>query len=125
MKSGVKSKEFGCIWTTMFIHAMGYPVKPDRKTVLLYKRFYRSLVRTIPCKFCREFSVKVLEVKFPLDYSCREFLFKGLYIWKDQVNKKLISNGDSKTKKSPSLSTIKKKYNKLYATCDAKIGKCV
>ncbi len=129
--NGVKSKKFGPIWTTMFITAKCYPSKIDytNKTHLLkmkrYKVFYDSFKHTLPCKFCRDFVKKVLMKKYPLDFSGSVDLMHSIYIWKDQVNKKLISQGCEYTKQSPPFSTLLKKYNKLSAKCDKEKGKCV
>lgn len=130
-QNGVKSKKFGPIWTTMFLTAKCYPDKLDyeNKEHLLKKKryeiFYKSFKYTLPCKFCREFMENVLIKKYPLDFSGMIPLMHSIYIWKDQVNKKLLSQGCKFTKKSPPFNVILNRYNKLSAKCDAKKGKCI
>lgn len=129
MGAGVKSAEFGCIWKTMFISAMCYPSNIRTKDDILkrrrYKTFYNSLKYVIPCKYCREYTRDVLEKKFPLDFRGRLSLMYSIYIWKDQINKKLINQGCKKTKISPPFKEVLNKYKQLSAKCDKKIGKCV
>jgi hypothetical protein len=125
MAKGVKSKEFKCIWRAMFIMCLGYPQNPTSAQKKMYKDYYRTTVRLLPCKFCREFSVNFLEKHLPLNYKNKDTLFESLYLWKDAVNRKLINSGDTSTANSPPLSVIKRKYEKLYATCKPSIGKCV
>jgi hypothetical protein len=131
MVQGIKSKTFGCIWKTMFISAMCYPDKIDltnKEHVLKqkhYKTFYGSFKYTIPCKYCREYTATVLEKKFPLNFTGRVPLMHSLYIWKSEINQKLINQGCKKTKVSPPFKEILASYEKLRATCNKKIGKCV
>ena len=131
MVRGIKSKRFGPYWQSMFMTAMCYQETTDHKNKLhvmkmnKYKTYYNSFRHVIPCKFCRDFINKVLMKKYPLDYSGRINLMRSLYIWKDQVNKKLISQGCTKTKPSPPFEVILKRYNKLKARCNPTVGKCV
>lgn len=132
MAVGVKSKHFGCFWKSMFLVALGYPEAPSKRKIEHMKRFYDSLGFVIPCKFCRDFIRGVLMKKYPLNYSSRRALMKSIYIWKDQVNKKLakqeLSLDPSKriTKPSPSFDKIEKKYLRLQATsCSKSVGKCL
>lgn len=129
MVAGIKSAEFGCIWKTLFITAMCYPTFIKTKEDMLkrrrYKTFYRCLKYTIPCKYCREYTKDVLEKKFPLNFKGRIPLMFSLYTWKDQINKKLRAQGCKNTKISPPFEEVLKKYKKLTAHCDKKIGKCV
>ena len=125
---GIKSKEFGCIWKTMFIVAMTYPEKYDgRKRDHKAKKqtlelFYSSLTKVIPCKFCRDFC-SILEEKKPLDFSGRVPLMYSIYLWKDLVNKKLIAQGN-KRDPSPPFNQIKNYYEDMRATCDPEKGVC-
>lgn len=119
-KDGIKSKQFGCYWKTMFLTAMGYPedikkCKNPIETKKRYKEFYNSFQYVLPCKFCRDYIKNVLNIYFPLDYTGREQLFESIYIWKDAVNKKLYEQGVS-FKKSPPLKVVKSKYNNYRAT---------
>lgn len=127
---GVKSKEFGCIWKTMFIVAMCYPerynknIKSHVEKRKHYKNFYNSLQYIIPCKFCRDFMSSVIVPNIPLDYSGKIPLMKSLYNWKDAVNKKLIFQGN-KCNPSPPFEEVLEYYNSLQAKCDKSKGKCV
>jgi hypothetical protein len=129
MVNGVKSRYFGCYWQSMFLSAIVYPenVDPvrDKETIRHYKNYYSSFKYILPCKFCREFIQDTLEKKYPLDFSGKINLMHSLYIWKDAVNNKLISQGCTRTKKSPPFDKILKKFEKLHARCNPKIGKCV
>lgn len=131
MGTGVKSKEFGCIWKTMFITSMCYPEKiitSNPEHVLKqkhYKAFYKSFKYVIPCKYCREYTANVLEKKLPLDFSGRLQLFHSIYLWRDAVNKKLINQGCKTTKPSPPFNNVLSRYQKLKAHCNKTIGKCV
>lgn len=118
MVKGVKSKKFKCFWVSMFLAALCYPDKPTAADKKRYSTFYYSLLEILPCKFCREFSAQVLKPKFPLDMTNRMTLFYSLYLWKDQVNKKL-------GKTSIPFETVYKRYCKYYATCDKSVGRCI
>jgi len=131
MVQGIQSKRFGCYWSSMFITAMCYPEKfnPDCKEHVLkmkhYKSFYDSFQYILSCKFCRDYTKKVLMKEYPLQYTGRIALMKSLYVWKDIINKKLISQGCTKTKPSPPFEDILKRYEKIRAKCNKSIGKCV
>lgn len=131
MVKGVKSKTFGPIWTSMFLTAMCYPEKitPECKDHIAkmkhYKSYYNSFQYIVPCKFCREFTKDVLMKDYPLDFSGRIPLMKSLYIWKDRVNRKLLDKKCPFTSPSPPFEIILKRYEKLRAKCDKKVGKCV
>ena len=131
MTIGIKSKYFHCYWDSMFISAMSYPEKINKnsKEDLLkqkhFKIYFNSFKYVVSCKFCRDYIKTVLEKEFPLDFSGRVQLMHSIYLWKDSVNKKLIKQKCDFTKKSPPFEKILKKYEKLRATCDKKIGKCV
>ena len=128
---GVKSKEFGCFWKSMFMVALCYPDSFDPKNTLHvtkrknFKIYYKSLGKVIPCKFCREFITGTLEKRYPLDFSGRYQLFRSLYLWKDAVNKKLIRQGNRSVKASPPLNTVITRYSKYLAHCDPIRGSCV
>ena len=127
---GVKSKEFGCYWKSMFLSSLIYPNKIDltRKShvnkMKNMKIYIESMQHNLPCKFCRCFMTKVLLKKYPIDYSGRVKLMYSLYIWKDQVTKKLQRQGLS-VSDSPPFQDIKKKYEQYYAKCDETKGSCV
>ena len=131
MVQGVKSKYFGCYWDSMFLTAMIYPKKIDKKNKehLLkkkyFKEYYNSFKYIIPCSFCRDFIKDILEKELPINYNGRIELMKSIYLWKDRVNKKLLDKDCSFTKKSPPFYVILKKYEKLRAKCDKKVGKCI
>lgn len=130
-KNGAKSKEFGCYWKTFFMTALCYPdnIKKNSKEhtqkMNKFKRHFNNISYVLPCKYCAEFTRNVLMKKYPLDFSGRVKLMYGLYIWKDQVNKKLIAQGCTFTKKSPPFKEVLAKYESLRATCNKKVGKCV
>lgn len=130
MVQGIKSKEFGCIWRTMFIIAMCYPEKFNKNCKSHiekrkhYRAFYRALQYIVPCKFCRKYMQELIVPKIPLDFSGRIPLMYSLYLWKDAVNRKLIIQGN-KCEPSPSFDVILAEYEELRATCDPKKGKCV
>ena len=127
---GVKSKEFGAFWKTMFMVALCFPNKADLKNkfhvekIKNYKSYFGLLKKVLPCKFCRSYIKEVLEKKYPLQYSGRVALLKSIYIWKKQVSLKLERQGN-KVGPTPPFSEIRKRYEKLYATCDTKMGRCV
>jgi hypothetical protein len=130
MVNGIKSKEFGCIWKTMFIIAMCYPEKfnKDCESHVAkrkhYRSFYGSLQYVIPCKFCRTFMKELILPSIPLDYSGRIPLMFSLYQWKDTVNRKLILQGND-CPPSPPFEEILQKYTELTAVCDPGKGKCI
>jgi hypothetical protein len=129
--NGAKSAEFGCFWKSFFMTALCYPLKIDMenkahlKKLRTFKIHFNNISYVLPCKFCSIFTREVLMKKFPLDFSGRVELMHSLYLWKDQVNKKLIKQGCTFTKPSPPFKTILKKYEALRAKCDRKVGKCV
>jgi hypothetical protein len=129
---GVKSKMFGCYWKSMLLSSLCYPDKIDitnknhRNKMKYMKRYIESLQYVIGCKYCACFIKKVLLKKFPVDYSGRIQLMYSIYIWKDQVTKKLQKQDpQSCIKDSPSFDTVLKKYTKYYAKCDSKISRCI
>jgi|APGre2960657404_1045060.scaffolds.fasta_scaffold01315_11 hypothetical protein len=128
---GVKSSKYGSYWKSMFMTAMCMPDKIDPKIpkhlekVKHYKTYYDSFQHIIPCKFCRDFTKEVLMKKYPLNYDGRIELLYSIYLWKDAVNKKLIAQKCLNTKVSPPFEVILKRYEKLRAKCDKKVGKCV
>lgn len=130
MVQGIKSKEFGCIWKTMFIVAMCFPEKFNKnckshiQKLKHYKSFYYSLQFIIPCKFCRDFMQNNIVSKFPLNFSGRIPLMYSIYTWKDAVNQKLINQGH-KIKPSPSFSVILNHYETYRAKCDKNKGNCI
>jgi hypothetical protein len=123
---GVKSKYFGVYWDSMFLTALGFPEKVENKTTLKhYKQYFESFKYILPCKFCREFIVEKLDKEFPHDFSGRKQLIFSIYLRRDAVNKKLISQGCKTTKPSPPFEVILKRLEKKYATCNATVGKCL
>ena len=128
---GAKSAEFGCFWRSFFMSALCFPKKinlSDKihvKKLKAFKTHFNNISYVLPCKFCSEFTREVLMKKFPLKFSGRVELMYGLYLWKDQVNKKLINQGCKFTKPSPPFEVILRRYERLRAKCDKKIGKCV
>ncbi len=127
---GVKSKEFGAFWKCMLMISLCFPNVVDLKNkkhiqkIKHYKVYYNSLQNVIPCFFCRCYIKQVLMKKYPLQYTSRVALMKSIYTWKFMVSEKLRKQGN-KVKKNPPFSVIKKQYEKLYATCDASVGRCV
>jgi Erv1 / Alr family len=122
---GVKSKQFGSIWKSMFLIALGFPIKPTRSQIILFRNYYKYLGLVIPCKFCRDYIAENLVVNYPLDFSNRKSLLFTIYRWKDQVNKKLIKKGCKSTKPSPEFDRIYRKYLKYQAKCSKRVGKCI
>ena len=96
------------IWATMHIIAVSYPKKPTAADKKNYKRFYKSLGCTLPCKFCarsyRKF-MKELDINNFLD-SKRNLMY-WVYLIHNKVNKKL------NVKKKIPFKTVCKKYMKL------------
>lgn len=131
MTRGVKSKEFGAFWKSMMMVALCFPDKIDKNNkehilkIEHFKMFYDSLQYVIPCYFCREYIKNTLTRLYPLKYTGRIELMKGIYTWKKMVSNKLILQNCKTTKKSPPFPVILKRYEKLYATCDKNLGKCV
>lgn len=126
---GIKSKQFGCYWKTMFLTALCYPIDINKcdnpqRTIRKYRQYYDSFEYVLPCRFCREFIKNTLKKEYPLDYSGRIALFKTIYIWKDIVNKKLYIQGVSK-KKSPPFEKILKKYEGYRATSCSSGKTCI
>ena len=137
LSPGVKSKTFACLWRSMFIIALGYPVKtlPKKEQVQKIrhlKEFYASLIKVLPCKFCRDFC-RELQRDLPLQYTSRKALMFSIYRWKHEVNKKLIRQeragpnmGWGKTKPSPPFCQIEKRYLRMVAKgCSKTVGRCV
>ena len=130
MARGVKSKEFGCIWKTMFLIAMSFPEKYNPKCKTHVKKlkhfncFYNSLQYVVPCKFCRSFMQTLIVKKIPLDFSGRIPLMYTIYLWRDTVNRKLIMQGNN-CKPSPSFTEVLSYYDLLSAKCNKKQGKCI
>jgi hypothetical protein len=130
MAKGIKSKEFGCIWKTMFIIAMCFPDKyiPKNKNhsqkLKHFKCFYNSLQFVIPCVFCRNFIKDLLAKRLPLDFSGRVNLMYSIYLWRDTVNRKLKLQGNM-CNSSPPFEEVLAYYESLSATCDKKKGLCV
>lgn len=131
MANGIKSKYFGCYWSSMFMTAMCMPEKIDNsnpdhlKKVKNYKRYYDSFQYIIPCKYCRDFTRDILMKEYPLEITGRIPLMKSIYIWKKVISEKLISQGCKTTKPSPPFETVLAKYDKMTARCSKKLGKCV
>ena len=127
---GVKSKEFSCYWKAMFLSSLCYPDTIDFNNknhidkVKHMKAYIESIQYVLGCKYCRCFVKKVLLPKYPIDYSGRVKLMYGIYVWKDQVAKKLQKQGLD-VKDSPPFDVILKKYEKYYAKCDNVVSRCV
>lgn len=128
---GAKSKEFGCYWKSFFMSTLCYPMKinlKDPEHVIKMKKFkthFNNISYLLPCKFCSNYTRDVLMKDLPLNFSGRIELMYSLYLWKDRINKKLLLQGCTFTKQSPPFSVIYKRYEKLRAVCDKKLGKCV
>lgn len=52
---GFQSAAFGqCVWATLHMISLNFPVKPTAKDRRHYKDFMLSLQHVLPCKSCRE-----------------------------------------------------------------------
>ncbi len=111
-------------WKTFFLFSRNYPEKIDinnkehLKIMKSTEKFYKSLKDILPCKYCREsYKIYYSELDIKKYLSGRDKLTEWLYLLKDKVNKKLIAQelekGKIKTKQSPSLKSIIKKYDNL------------
>jgi hypothetical protein len=127
---GVKSKNFGVFWSGMLMISLCFPNKIDLNNkehldkIRHFKMYYNSLQYVIPCYFCRCFIKEVLMKHYPLQYTSKVALMKSIYIWKKTVSTKLQKQGNL-VKPSPPFAVIKKRYEKMYANCDKKLGSCV
>jgi hypothetical protein len=122
-KGGMSTKHFGPIlWDFLFTSILGrYPVKIDLNNdehIQILKGYYQTLTNlkiTLPCIFCRisyEQFLKELPIK-PFLIGRIE-LFYWLYLMKDKVNKKLISQeleNYNKMKQKLKMMYIDKKIN--------------
>ena len=98
--NGLSTKKWGpSAWTFLFSSIMGgYPPVIDlnnKEHVQIkkaYKEMFKGLAYTLPCSFCR-YSYKQYFEEIPIDpfLNGRIELMKWLYIIRDRVNKKLIS----------------------------------
>lgn len=138
-------------WHTFFIYSRNYPEKynplnSEHRIIRYYtKNFYESLKFILPCKYCRE-SYKKYYDELPIDNYLhgRDALTYWLYLIKDKVNQKLISQEIDKyyteknkykkrltykedlelrkrifvTKPSPPFKTVIAKYEKFRSTCN-------
>ncbi len=95
--SGLSTKEWGpACWKTLFMFAMGYPVKidnTDSEHLLIlhfFKHTFVGLGYTMPCIFCRQ-SFKQFIKELPIEPFLvgRIELMYWLYLMKDKVNNKL------------------------------------
>lgn len=97
---GMSTREFGPpLWKYLFTSIMGrYPFEVDFSNpehILIANTFSRMLIDlkdTLPCVYCRE-SYKVFIKELPINNFLvgRIELMKWLYLIKDRVNKKLIT----------------------------------
>ena len=98
--TGMKTKMWGPhAWNFLFVSILGaYPVKIDSKDpehIKIRKHFkglMTSLPVILPCIFCRK-SFKEFLKELPIEPYLRSriTLFYWLYLMKDKVNKKLIT----------------------------------
>lgn len=99
-KGGMSTKHFGPIlWDFLFTSILGrYPVKIDvnnKEHIQILKGYYQTLTNlkiTLPCIFCRK-SYEQFLIELPINSFLlgRIELFYWLYLMKDKVNKKLIT----------------------------------
>ncbi len=98
--NGIKTTFWGPhAWAFLFSSIAGaYPIRVDPnnkdhiKTVKSFQAMITSLQHTLPCSFCQRSYVRFLK-ELPLNkYSnTRRDMMKWLYLLRDKVNKKLIS----------------------------------
>lgn len=126
----MQSSKFGVYWSSMFLTAMNLYEEYDprnethRAQRKAYRKFYNSIADVLPCRFCRETMSEKILPQYPLDLSGRRALMFTIYQWKDYVNKKLIAQGDKRTKPSPPFERVYAKWEALRARCDPKTKTC-
>ncbi|HEY9703564.1 MAG TPA: ERV1/ALR-related protein [Allocoleopsis sp.] len=149
----MKTKEWGSsFWFVFFTMIQGaYPYKIDHKnkdhikTKRAFIGLFNNLKRLLPCHFCRESYCKFYR-ELPIENfsSGRINMMKWLYLMKDRVNRKLISQEKQeliekkkeyisgkiskeeysrylksrfKTIKTPKFEKVLDSYEKMRATC--------
>lgn len=127
----MNSAKFGpYFWGAMFMTAMNLYDKYDPKNKQhvamrkAYRKFYTSIPDILPCKFCRDTMREKIIPMFPINLSGRRALVYSIYLWKDYVNKKLIAQGDKRTKPSPPFEKVYQKWEKYRAKCNPKTQTC-
>jgi hypothetical protein len=149
------TKRFGkCMWDTMFIIAMNYPLKINnsKEHVILkkhYYNYYTSYKYMLPCKYCRiSYSQFIKSIPLKKHLNSRKRLILWLYKIKDLVNKKLIKqeqqqideiNNSNKTNEekikdiekihitlpSPAFDKVYSYYEQYRAYCSDKKKTCI
>lgn len=141
-----KTKEFGpCYWYVLFTMILGgsFPNKVNlndnehKKIVKYYKNTFIGLMYTLPCSLCRESYKQFLKINDINKFLTSKYkLAYWLYLMRDLVNKKLISQEQELisqgitpvfiTSPSPSFNTVINQYYKKKANkCSLKYKKCM
>ena len=141
-----KTKEFGpSYWYVLFTMVLGgsFPHKVNlndknhKKIVKYYKNTFIGLMYTLPCSLCRESYKSFLKINNIDKYLTSKYkLVYWLYLMRDLVNKKLISQEKDLisqgikplciTPSSPSFETVINQYYKKKANkCSIKCKKCL
>lgn len=99
-------------WDLLHSIAQKYDDYPSKTKQKQYTTFFSNLQNVLPCKYCR-FSLTDFYVDLPVEnyVQGKKDLSKFVYLIHNRVNKKLLNQG-YKVKSSPSLSSIRAKYNK-------------
>jgi hypothetical protein len=124
------------LWFSMFIIAANYPVEIDKNNIRhrakmrYYKNFFTSFKYILPCKYCRRSYAKFIK-ELPINkfLHSRNALMYWLYLIKDKVNKKLITQEKTQKSKfrtvpSPSFESVCKQYEQYRAKCSDKTKTC-
>lgn len=120
----MNSRSFGCFWDTMFLVANNLyeHFDPSNPQHIQQKRnvttFLYSIPHVLPCKFCRQYCMETIIPNFPLNFSGRLALMYSLYLWKDQVNKKLLGQGVDYASPSPPFGQVLQYYDSFRASCN-------
>jgi hypothetical protein len=143
--SAFKTKLFGPkYWYTLFTMVLGaYPVKIDslNKEHLVVKKYFKSMLYglryTLPCSICRNSYASFYEqLNINKFLSSRYRLTYWLYLMKDKVNRKLLTQEREikkshtkvlfKTKPTPSfLAVVKHYYKERAMSCNSVYKRCM
>lgn len=90
-KSGIDPKIWGpYFWETMHFTAFGYPKTPTTEDKTVYKNFYESFVKVLPCDKCSISSQELIKnSKLNNSLNSREDLIRWTYTFHKNVNNKL------------------------------------
>lgn len=101
------------LWHTLHTISFNYPTKPTKKQKNEYFRFFKSLEKVLPCKYCRDNYKKNLKsLKFDIDvFKNRDSLSRWVYKLHEKIN------DDIGKKSNLKYSDVRERYEHFRSRC--------